>query len=187
MGKNFIALLALLIASVAIVGCDANGDQQRTRVVVTSLNENTPVVSDPWFEGDLTTGDGAGVYEDIILVQFASAPYSAGVTSTNGRDFLITGYRVRWVRTDGGAETLPDYNGSLNTLLPLNSEAAAFITLVTFNNKSEPFISDLRTNGAELFFRADITFFGREVGSDREQEIAASLSVNFVDVITTDL
>ena len=207
MGKRFLVVTFIISALFVIsVGCDNDPEQMRSVVTVSSLNANAPLLSDVLEQGDSTFDDRGFpvmsddyIAEDWIPVTFFNRPYNEVVTTAPGSphgDFLITRYTVRWVRTDGGSPALPDFTAGLGVLVPMGETVEALIQLVTYENKTESYIFNLcylpapppagygcTDAGNEIFMTAFITFYGHELGTDRETSIEAMLGVAFVDVV----
>jgi hypothetical protein len=201
--KRFFAFTAVVAVVFGVLaGCDNTGEQQRSVVVVTSVNEGLPVVVDVLEQGDsLYEPDGTTIKlnddfiaQDWLTIQMQNNPYNAFVTTDPGMphgDFIVTRYQVQWTRTDGGAVALPTYTGYTSQIIPSGEDAWFAILLVTFDNKNLPVLSDLcyvcPAAGDEIFMRADITFFGHEAGTERETEVEIAVGASFVDlVIETD-
>ena len=198
MGKRFLVVTFIIGALlVFLAGCDNDPEQMRSVVTVASLNNNASLMSDVLEQGDEVVDDDGIVVldddyiaEDWVPVMFFNRPYSGVVSTGPGRphgDFLITRYTVQWERTDGGTATLPDFTGGLGILVPSGEFVEGMIQLVTFENKMSSLIGNLCylcTNaGDEVFMNAHITFYGHELGTDRETSIEALLGVAFVDIV----
>lgn len=198
MGRRFLFLTFIIGALFAfLAGCDNDPEQNRSVVTVASLNDNSPLMSDVWEQGSVILDDTDNYYldddhvlEDWIPVLFFNRPYNSLVTASPSSphgDFIVTHYRIQWERTDGGAQVLPDHEAGLGILIPSGEFIEATIQVVTFENKITQFINDLcyvcATPLDEIFMNAHITFYGHELGNDRETEIEATLGVSFADII----
>lgn len=171
--KLGILLCTACVVAASLVGCDADEEQQRTVVSVYSLNDNQA------YQSDIVTG---GVYmEDVIPVVFQSRAYNSQIVTGTGlpyNDFLITGYRIEYIGSDGSTY-LPPYVGAMNASIEIDKQAMASVILVPALYKSQPPLSGL--GGGAVLCTAHYTFMGREVGSGREQEFKAAITVNFAD------
>ena len=182
-----IGVFALFVAS-----CDNESEENRAVVVVSSINENVPFFSDVLEQGDTVYVAGLPytvddfITEDYVLVTFFNRPYNDFTTTGPGQplsDFLITRYRVEWRRTDGGsaADLPPTYDGATSVQVPSNTFVSAAMLLVPFAVKNSPAFMALQYSPDEIMGIAHITFWGHEVGTDREWSLAAELSVSFGD------
>ena len=187
----------IVVAAVVLASC--NGEEtHRAVVTVASINESGPFFSDVLEQGDTLFVGGVAytaddyIKEDWIPVTFYNRPYNSITTTGPGQalsDFLITGYRVEWRRTDGGVPTdiPPPYDGGMSLLLPSNEITTAAIVLVPYETKLAPFLTAINYLGAsfpdEILTIATITFTGHEVGSDNDWTFSADLSVNFADAV----
>jgi hypothetical protein len=182
-------IIALFVAS-----CQNESEENRAVVIVSSINENVPFFSDVLEQGD--TVMASGVYytrddfisEDYVLVTFYNRPYNPFTTTAPGAplsDFLITRYRVEWRLAGGGAaDSLPGpYDGATSIQVPSNTYVSAGVLLVPFQVKNSSTFAALRYSPDEILAIAHITFWGHEVGTNREWSLAAELSVNFGDWI----
>lgn len=189
-----ITVFACLIAlgTVFLASCN---DQENKRAVVTvsSINSNSPFFSDVLDQGDsLQSAADDFVREDWCPVIFQNRPYN-GVVFTGPdlpfNDFLITRYRVDWRRVDGGLATdiPPPYDGATSINVPSGEEVAATILLVPFEVKNTALMTAINYNGAsfpdEYLMVATVTFYGHEVGTDRDQDFTAEISVSFADPV----
>jgi hypothetical protein len=203
MGKRFL-VVTFIISALFIVsaGCGGDPEQQRSVVVVSSLNDNSPLLCDVMEQGDSTFDENGNpvrhddyIAETWIPVVFYNKPYNNVVTTAPGEphgDFLITRYTVQWIRTDGGSPALPDYTSWVGIMVPSGEYVEGMIQLVTFENKMASHIFNLcydpdvwgcTNTGDEIFMLAHITFYGHETGTDRETEIEATLGVSFTDMV----
>lgn len=198
--KRFLAFAAIVGVAIGVMaGCDNTGEQQRSQVVVSSVNLGAPVVVDVLEQGDSVYAAGTTnpvtnddfIAQDWLILQLQNFPYNPLVVTEPGLphgDFLITHYDVQWTRTDGGTTTLPPYTGYTNQVVPSGvDDVFMSILLVTFDNKNLPVLADLcyicANSGDEILMRADITLYGHEVGTERETEIEFSVGVSFVDLV----
>jgi hypothetical protein len=188
-----VGVLAIIAAS-----CENGSEENRAVVIVSSINENVPYFSDVLEQGDTVLVGGLPytvddfITEDYVVVTFYNRPYNDFTTTGPGKplsDFLITRYRVEWRLTNGATGTVPPtYDGATNIQVPSNTLVSAAILLVPFNLKNAAGVFfPLWYSDTEVLTIAHITFWGHEVGSDREWSFAAELTVNFGDwVIETD-
>ncbi|NIM19461.1 MAG: hypothetical protein GTO51_03665 [Candidatus Latescibacteria bacterium] len=179
-----------------LVSCEDNPEGNRAVVTVASFNDNAPFFCDVLEQGD-SLFDQAGnavlrddfIAEDYLKVAFYNRPYNSFIVSPPGYpygEYLITRYRVEWARVDGGVQVPPPYDGATSISIPSGELVEGYILLVPFMVKELPFIWTLRYvqaggTGGEILCVANITFWGHEVGTDRETEVIGSLSVNFAD------
>ncbi len=182
-----IGVFALFVAS-----CQNESEENRAVVIVSSINENVPFFSDVLEQGDTVYVGGLPytvddfITEDYVLVTFFNRPYNDFTTTGPGQplnDFLITRYRVEWRLADGGAATgLPAvYNGATSVQVPSNTFVSAAVLLVPFQVKNTPTFVALQYSPDEILAIAHITFWGHEIGTDREWSFGAELSVSFGD------
>jgi hypothetical protein len=185
-----VGMFAIFVAS-----CDNESEENRSVVIVSSINENVPFFSDVIEQGDTIYVAGLPytrddfITEDYVPVTFYNRPYNDLTTTGPGKplsDFLITRYRVEWRRSAGSSgSVLPSYEGATSVQVPSNTFVSAGILLVPFSAKNSSLLSDINYLGPafpdEILTIAHITFWGHEVGTDREWNFAAELSVNFGD------
>jgi hypothetical protein len=194
--KRKILAFALVVGLLAIIGasCENDSENNRAVVVVSSINENAPFFSDVLEQGDTVLVGGTYytvddfITEDYIPVTFYNRPYNDYTTTGPGKplsDFLITRYRVEWRLAPGGAGTVPPtYEGATSVQIPSNTLVSAAFLLVPFSLKAAGgILYPLGYTDNEVLAIAHLTFWGHEVGSDREWSCAAELSVNFGDWI----
>jgi hypothetical protein len=182
MAKRNIALVAAL-ALMALLACDDAPESGRTIVSIQDFNLGNPVQSDVVVDNGT---DPAYVAEDLIPVTFTARPYNAFITGTTHNQVIIESYRVVWTRTDGGTGTLATRTEASSIYVTVGDETEAFIRLVTWGDKSGPVLSPLIGSASQVSMRADVTFIGREVGTEEEIELSASVSVNFADAVNTE-
>jgi hypothetical protein len=198
--KRFLSFIAIAGVGLGLVaGCDNTGEQQRSVVVVRQVNQGAPVIVDVLEQGDsLFQDDGITpithddfITQDWLVVEMQNVPYNPLVTTEPGLphgDFVVTDYEIVWTRTDGGSEKLPTFRGNTSQVIPSGGDAVFAILLVTFDDKRLPVLNDLNymspvAAGDEIHMRADITFEGHEVGTERETEIKTTVSAAFVDLV----
>jgi len=190
-----VGMFAIFVAS-----CDNESESNRAVVIVSSINENAPFFSDVVEQGDTLWDPSASgvpwdvddfITEDYVPVMFYNRPYNDITTVGVGKplsDFLITRYRVEWRLATGGAGTLPPmFEGATSIQVPSNTLVTGAFLLVPFTIKNDPAFAALQYSPTEFLTIAHITFWGHEVGTDREWSLTADLSVNFGDwIIETD-
>jgi hypothetical protein len=201
--KRFLAFAAIVGVVLGVMaGCDNSGEQQRSVVVVRNVNGGAPVVVDVYEQGDDVYEPGTTnpietddfVPQAWLVVEFENSPYNTLVMTEPGAphgDFLIDSYQIQWTRIDGGSMTIPPRTGSTSLVIPSGDWRAVAILLVNYDEMRLPVLFNIRYNqvaaGDEVMMRADITFTGHEVGTERETEIPLSVSVSFADlVVATD-
>ena len=197
MGKKLMLFGAVTCAvAAALAGCNNDPESNRSVIFVQELNNNSTFLCDVLEQGD-SVDNAQGIAatrddyipEDRIQVKFYNKPYSQVVTTAPGTphgDFIITRYRVEWSRTDGGATALPVYEGGLTLSIPSGEEIEGYFTLVTYENKSTAPLADLcylcPSAGQEVSMNATGTFYGHELGTDREPAGEALRAVHFPDI-----
>ncbi len=164
---------------------------QRTVMIISSINDGSPFFSDVLNQGDsLYEKDGVTfktnddyVVEDYLKVTFYNKPYSSILDVDGGSlgDFLVTGYDVEFTRTDGGTTPVPPFSGETSVLVPANSVVEANILLVPFYLKNQSPLVELRYSPNEIMAYAHITFYGHEVQTDRNISFETGISVSFGD------
>lgn len=181
------------IFAVLAASCDNESEENRAVVIVSSINENVPYFSDVLEQGD--TVMVGGVYyevddfiaEDYVVATFYNRPYNSFTTTGPGAplsDFIITRYRVEWRTADGSAAELPPvYDGATSVQVPTNTYVSAAFLLVPYGVKNLASFAALRYSPDEILAIAHITFWGHEVGTEREWSLAAEMSVSFGDWI----
>ena len=198
--KRKILAFSLVVGVLAIIAasCENEAESNRAVVIVSSINENVPFFSDVLEQGDTVLVAGLPytvddfITEDYVVVTFYNRPYNEFTTTGPGKpmsDFIITRYLVEWRLASGSTGSVPPaYEGATNVQVPSNTLVSAAILLVPFNLKNASGIFfPLRYSDTEVLTIAHITFWGHEVGSDREWSFAAELTVNFGDwIIETD-
>lgn len=193
--KRKLTIYLGLIALFAIVLGSCSGESNRAVVTVAAMNDANPFFSDVLEQGDTVLVNGVPytnddfVREDWITVTFHNTPYAVTTTSSAGllSDYMITGYRVDWRRTDGGANVPLPYQGAMSLLVPANEFVTSSIVLVPYETKLLPFLSDINYLGPsfpdEILTIATVTFVGHEVGSETEWTFSGEISVNFADAV----
>lgn len=178
MSKRSIALVA--VALLAMAACDDAPESGRTVVTITEFNKGAPVQSDVVVDNGT---DPAYVAEDLVPVVFTAHPYNDLVTGTTHSQVVIESYRIVWTRTDGGTGALATREEASSIYITVGEDTDALIRLVTWGDKSGPILSGLIGSPNQIGMRADITFNGREVGTEQEVELQTSVSVNFSDAV----
>ncbi len=176
-------LLALALAA-ALAGCKNDPEQQRSVISVASLNCNNPGQSDVLEQGDSLNTTADDYYaDDWVRVRFENKPYNELITTEPGLphgDFLVTRYHIRWTRDDGGP-VLPERTEQTSISVPSASDNVGYIRLVSLEDKETPVLTALQYAPGHIRMRAHITFYGHEVGTDRETSVEAALDVEFFD------
>lgn len=180
-----IAVLTVLLTTLTLVAtsCDNTPQQNRSVLSVTSINDNvSPLLSDVVFND----GTGISYVPDYVAVIMDNRPYNNIIMTAPGRphgDFQVTSFKVEWTRTDGGSPALPAYEADMVMVVPTGKINASDILVVTVDNKTNPPLNALAGTAQTISMNAKITFFGHEVGTERETEVIANLGVLFGDVI----
>jgi hypothetical protein len=196
--KNLCAALFVIVitGSVILAGCDEDSSYaQRTVVYVSRINDGSSFMCDVIDQGDSLYYTDTTVFkveddfikEDRILIEFHNRPYD-NITNPNYSlgDFLVTGYTVEFVRSDGGSPVpVQPFTGETSILVPANSMVEAYITLVPFASKRVDPLLSIGYSDNEIFSNAHITFVGHEVQTDREITFSAGIHVNFADPLIT--
>lgn len=195
MNRKLLAFAIVVgIFAIFVASCDNDSEENRAVVIVSSINENSPFFSDVVEQGDtLWWPSSPGtpwdvddfITEDYVPVVFYNRPYNDFTTTGPGKplsDFLITRYRVEWRIATGGSGTAPAaFEGATSIQVPSNTLVTGAILLVPFTIKNDPAYVALQYSSTEFLAIAHITFWGHEVGTDREWSFAAELTVNFGD------
>jgi len=175
----------------ALAGCKNSAEQQRSVISVASLNCNEPGQSDVLEQGDSLNLMADDYYAaDWSRVRFENKPYNGMITTDPGAphgDFLVTRYHVRWTRSDGGP-VLPERDEATSITVPSGKDNEGFIRLVSLEDKETPILTALRYAPSHIRMTAHITFYGHEIGTDRETSVEAALEVEFFDwfIATSD-
>jgi len=180
-----IAVLTVLLTTLTLVAtsCDDTPEQNRSVVSVTSINENvTPLLS------DVVYNDGTGIsyVPDYVEVIMDNRPYSEMIFTAPGHpygDFQVTRFKVEWTRTDGGSPALPAYEADMVMVIPSGKINASSVLVVTVDNKTSSPLVDLAGTANTITMNAVVTFYGHEVGVERETEVIANIGVLFGDVV----
>ena len=176
MSKRFIAVLT--VAVLALAACDDAPESGRTILSILDFNGGSPVQSDVVFN------DGTNppyIVEDIVPVTFVARPYNSFITGTTHDRVVVDRYHITWERTDGGTGALQPRDEAASILVQMGQETEAFIRIVTWGDKDGPILSPLQGGAGVVSMRADITFYGHEVGTTEDIELSTSVSVNFAD------
>jgi hypothetical protein len=189
--KRFLTLSLITgIALGSLVACDADPEQSRSVVAISSFNCGVAMFSDVLEQGDdLASAADDFIAEDWPLVWFYNKPYNDMVVTQPGRPYgeaIIESYTVQWSRPDGGAvpPARTEYMG-----LKINSDDSnsGNIRLVSVQEKLFPDIVALQGGAGALVMNATLTFQTREAGTDRTGSFTVSVTVQFADtVILTD-
>jgi len=194
--KRKILAFSLVVGLIAVIAgsCENDSESNRAVVIVSSINENVPYFSDVLEQGDTVLVGGSYytvddfITEDYVLVTFYNRPYNDFTTTGPGQplsDFLITRYRVEWRLASGSSGDVPPvFEGATSIQVPSNTLVSAGVLLVPFELKADGgILFPLWYSNDEVLAIAHLTFWGHEVGSDREWSLAAELTVNFGDWI----
>jgi len=197
--KKLAALAATALLVIGMVGgCDDDTSyDQRTVIYVSNINEGSPYLSDVLNQGDslyynktvILKREDDYIEEDRIKVEFHNRPYNSQQNPTIGSlgDFLVTGYRIEFVRDDGGPTPVEAFEGNMQLLVPANSMVEGIITLVPFYNKAAgTMLAAMQYTALEIMTNAHITFRGHEVQTDRNIEFSCALFVEFADPLCLD-
>ncbi|MDD3642768.1 MAG: hypothetical protein PHQ19_04810 [Candidatus Krumholzibacteria bacterium] len=195
MKQYAVVTLFLMTAAVISAGCDDTNYDQRTVVYVSNVNDGMPFLSDVLQQGDSLYYDKTTtlkleddyIEEDWLKVEIHNKPYNAFVEPEYSLgDFLLTGYEVSFVQSDGTAGPIPAFSGETSILVPADSKVEAYIVLVPFNTKTVSPLVDMQYTNLEIYSNARVTFHGHEVQTDREIEFSCGIHVNFADPLTLE-
>jgi hypothetical protein len=174
--RKMIVLTAVLAAlTVVATSCDNDPQENRSVVWVTSLNGNiSPLESDI-----ITNGT---IYPDAIIVEFKNRPYNVMILTDPNLpygSFEFTRYTVEWTLPDG-SQGMPTFQASFGMSIDTEKSESAMVTIVPQDYKANPPLSTIAPDEI-LKMNAKITFYGHEVGVDRETSVVANLAVAFAD------
>lgn len=176
--KRLMFVAAAMLVVLSFVGCDTNKEQQRSVLTVSSVNCNAPAYGD-------VQDDTGGFSPTLIPVEISNRPYNQFVTTAPDQphgDFLVTSYRVSWETLDGQA-VLPDRVEYTGFNVPSGEVTTAFVLLVSLTEKeNNPVLTALQGGGTRAM-RAIVTFYGHEVGTERDGEVDGSVSVQFANFV----
>ena len=198
--KLILFVLVVGVFSAFVASCQNESEENRAVVTIASINGNIPFFSDVIEQGDTLYFPAYPtpyladdfVREDFVVVGFYNRPYNNFTTTGVGKplsDFLVTRYLVEYRRADGGPadEVPPTFEGATSVLVPSNSLVEAAVLLCPYEAKNTSPLWDISYLGAlwpdEILTIATITFWGHEVGTNREWSFQASLTVNFADPV----
>jgi len=177
--KRHLACIAFALVAVGLVSCDDASETGRTIVAINDFNGGAPVQSDVLFNNGT---DPPYVPEDIIPVSFTARYYNGFVTGVTHSQVVIDRYHIDWTRTDGGTGALASRDEAASITLTVGDQTDASLRLTTWTDKTGPILAPLVGSLNAVVMRADVTFFGREVGTTKEVELKASVSVDFADL-----
>ncbi|HEX5131148.1 MAG TPA: hypothetical protein VFX92_01530 [Candidatus Krumholzibacteria bacterium] len=178
MRKRHFAFAAFAVLVLGLVACDDAPESGRLTASVVSFNNGSPVESD--------VSDGGVVYEDLIPVSFTARPYSEFVTVVDGgphSEMIVESYRIVWTRVDGGSGVLATRTENTHVYMQVGDITGSAVRLVTWDDKTGSVLAPLVGTTNQIMMRADITFTGREVGTEEEIEFMASINVHFADTL----
>ncbi len=193
---SLVAAVMLIVGAAVMVGCDSKPDNYTTRTIVyvSYINDGLPYMCDVLFQGDSLFYEDTVIYkleddfitEDRVKVLIHNRPYNGLIDpGLSLCDFLVTGYTVEFVPTDGGSVPARSFTGNTSVLIPANEMVEFWIVLVPFDAKTiDPLLSMQYTN-QEIYTNARIRFTGHEVQTTREISFEAGLHVNFGDPLIT--
>ena len=193
---SLVAAVMLIVGAAVMIGCDSKPDNYTTRTIVyvSYINEGMPFMCDVLYQGDslyyedtfILKLEDDFITEDRVKVLVHNRPYNALIEpQLSLGDFLVTGYTVEFVSTDGGPTPLPPFTGNTSVLVPANEMVEFWIVIVPFDAKTvDPLLSMQYTN-QEIYSNARIIFTGHEIQTSREISFEAGLHVNFADPLIT--
>lgn len=200
--KKFVPLTFIVVLSIVLIaiGCDDSNYDQRTVVIVASVNDGIPYFSDVLNQGDsIYEDDGVTpkrdddyVSEDNVLVIVHNRPYNNIINpciSSLG-DFLITDYYVEYTVTfstvPGVTTPVAPFSGKLNSLVPAEEMIGISVPIVPFYAKTISPLFDMHYTAEEIMTYATITFEGHEVQTSRKVTFTSGITVHFADPLVTD-
>ncbi len=193
---SLVAAVMLIVGAAVMVGCDNKPDNYTTRAIVyvSYINDGMPYLCDVLYQGDSLYYEDTFIYkfeddfitEDRIKILVHNRPYNGLIEPRLSLgDFLITGYTIEFVPTDGGPVPARSFTGNTSVLVPANEMVEFWIVLVPFDAKTiDPLMSMQYTN-QEIYTNARIKFTGHEVQTSREISFEAGIHVNFADPLIT--
>jgi hypothetical protein len=174
--RKMIVLTAVLAAlTVVATSCDNDPQQNRSVIFVTSLNGNVSPL-----ESDIITN--GTIYPDAVIVEFYNRPYNTMIITDPNLpygSFEFTRYTVEWTLPDG-SQGMPPYEAGFGLSVNTEKKEEAMVTIVPQDYKANPPLSTIAPDEI-LKMNAKITFYGHEVGIDRETGVVANLGVLFAD------
>lgn len=180
MAKRHIAFVAVFaVAALAFIGCDNAKETGRLIVTISSFNGGVPVQSDVVVDNGT---DPAYVPEDLIPVTLTARAYNGLVTGNEHSQAVFDHYTVHWSRTDGGT-ALATRDELSDIYVSTDKDADATIRLTTWQDKTGPILSPLIGTSNQIAMRADITFYGHEVGNTKDVQFSVSVGVHFADEV----
>jgi len=176
--KRFFIFSLLAGAALAVIaGCDADPEQQRSVVTVTSINCNAPGFAD-------VLTDSGGVADTWVLTILQNRPYDPNIITQPGDpygDYLVTSYQVVWTPLNG-APALPTRQEALFFNIPSGDEGGAAIRLVNLTEKTNAgLLTFMGGNNGVADYLATVTFVGHEVGTTRDTSVITAITVQFAD------
>ncbi len=193
---SLVAAVTLIVGAAVMVGCDSKPENytSRTIVYVSYINDGMPYMCDVLYQGDSLYYEDTEIIkyvddlttEDRVKVLVHNRPYNALIEpQLSLGDFLITGYTVEFVPTDGSPVPVSPFTGNTSVLVPANEMVEFWIVIVPFDAKTvDPLLSIQYTN-QEIYSNARIRFTGHEIQTSRELSFEAGLHVNFADPLIT--
>ncbi|MCK4549131.1 MAG: hypothetical protein KAU49_03140 [Candidatus Krumholzibacteria bacterium] len=194
---SLVAAVMLIVGIAVMVGCSDKPYNYTTRTIVyvSYMNDGMPYLCDVLEQGDSLYYEDTNIYkidddyikEDRVKVVFHNRPYNSLIEpELSLGDFLVTGYTVEFVSTDGsGIVPVPPFTGNTSVLIPADEMVEAWIVIVPFGSKNVDPLVSMQYTPAEIYTNARITFTGHEVQTDREVTFQAGLHVNFGDPLIT--
>lgn len=186
MVKRNITLAVLVAVALAGVACDDPAEEGRMIVDIQEINGGMPVQSDVLYDDLSDPADVPYIPEDLIPIVLSARPYNDFITGNTHHQIIVEQYTVTWTRTDGGAGTLPTRTEASHIVIGVGGETEAAIRLTTWADKAGPVLSPLIATSNTVLMRADIAFEGREMGTEKDVQFSASISVNFADAANGD-
>lgn len=131
----------------------------------------------------LTVKGGAATQFDDpgqVVLHVAMKDTSSDVAPTGTNTITLTGYRVEYVRTDGGATVPASFDGALTATVGITSTTVGFILVNAHAKGVDPLLALQGTAGLSIPTVAHVTFFGHDQAG-HSVTVATSISVTFAD------
>jgi len=193
MRNRILLLTGIALVAFSGIACDRDGSLEPTTAVSSSLNNGEPYQADALEQGEdiaLLSDDYIG--EDVIPVEFFAKPYADNAILNPGLeagDFLIQSYTISYERVDGGPSLgWADFQGFTSILVKNDKHSVGSVILVPASYKTVPGVTALQYAAGEILMRATYTFIGKELSTNREAAIVASVTLNIFDwvIVTSD-
>jgi hypothetical protein len=179
-----IGTAATLALAVGLAGCSANyveNSQAAVLLIMTAINTGAQLDSDIRFGTNTDTGEFICEDEVPVALSVQSKNPSSPVSAPN--TVLLTGYQVRYTRSDGrateGVDVPYTITGTVSTAIPEGGSAEIPIEVVRRQAKLEPPLSNVQ-QAEILTVNAEVTVFGTTISGEK---VSASgfFQIDFAD------